>query len=151
MQKKLRDLCRELGLVFCSTQVPSWVEPSLQKLLSCGIYVSYLGLGTMCEVVSPSIHAINGWDCTIWPQVNWDHVWMSPKLLCYCLCLFDAIVELYALDRKMFIDFLIGKWKWIEYEMKAYLIHALYFAHVVVKTLITLNWKLTINTTSSFF
>ena len=31
------------------------------------------------------------------------------KLLCFCLCLFDAIVELHAMDDKMFIDLLIGK------------------------------------------
>ena len=31
------------------------------------------------------------------------------KLLCSYLCLFDAIVELHAMNEKMFIDFLIGK------------------------------------------
>ena len=29
------------------------------------------------------------------------------KLLCYCLCLLDAIVELHVMDEKMFNDFLI--------------------------------------------
>ena len=45
----------------------------------------------------------------------------------------------------MFNDFLIGKWKWILYVMKAYLIHDLYFVfgicsrgiyHIKLKSLI---------------
>ena len=35
------------------------------------------------------------------------------KLLCTCLCLFDAIFELHAMDGKMFPDFLIEKGKWL--------------------------------------
>ena len=31
------------------------------------------------------------------------------KLMWFCLCLFDAIVELHAMVEKMFNDFLIGK------------------------------------------
>ena len=34
--------------------------------------MSYLGLETPCEEVSPNFHAFNGWDCTDWPQVNRD-------------------------------------------------------------------------------
>ena len=30
------------------------------------------------------------------------------KLLCFWLCLYDAIVELHAMDEKMFNDFIIG-------------------------------------------
>ena len=40
-------------------------------------------------------------------------VHIVAKLLCFCLCLFDAIAELYAMDDKMFNDFLNGKWEWI--------------------------------------
>ena len=36
-------------------------------------------------------------------------VHIVAKLLCFCLCLFDAIAELYAMDDKMFNDFLNGK------------------------------------------
>ena len=32
-------------------------------------------------------------------------------LLCSCLCLFDAIVELHDMDELLYIDFLIGKLK----------------------------------------
>ena len=42
------------------------------------------------------------------------------KLLCPCLCLFDAIVKLHAMDKKKFIDLLIGKQKWNLYVRKAY-------------------------------
>ena len=31
------------------------------------------------------------------------------KLLCFCLCLFDAIVELHAMDDKVFINLLTKK------------------------------------------
>ena len=31
------------------------------------------------------------------------------KLLCFCLCLFDAIVELHAMDDKVFINLLTRK------------------------------------------
>jgi hypothetical protein len=59
--------------------------------------------------------------------------------------LFDAIVELYVMDNKMSIDFLIRKWAYILRVIKAYLIHDLYFVYVV-EAFITLNWKLNINT-----
>ena len=55
-------------------------------------------------------------------------LWIVGKLLCSCLCLFDAIIELHTMDeRNDFNDFLIGKWKWILYVMMAYLIHDLSF------------------------
>ena len=47
-----------------------------------------------------------------------------------CLCLFEAIVELHAMDGIMFNDFLIGKWTWILYVMKTNLIHELYILYV---------------------
>ena len=33
---------------------------------------------------------------------------ITAKLLCSCLCLFDAIVELHAIDEKMFMIFSLG-------------------------------------------
>jgi hypothetical protein len=62
-----------------STQVPSL---NLQKVLPCRhpCHTWDLGLGTMCEMLSPSFQAINGWDCMDWPQVTWDTMWTGPKL-----------------------------------------------------------------------
>jgi hypothetical protein len=40
----------------------------------------------------------------------------------------------------MFNDFLIEEWKWIVYEVKAHLIHELYFKYVV-EAFATLNQK----------
>ena len=45
--------------------------------------------------------------------------------------MFDAVVELHAMDEKMFTDFLIGKWRWIVYVTKAYLVCDLTFTYVV--------------------
>ena len=36
-------------------------------------------------------------------------LWIEVELLCYFLCLVDAIGELHAMDEKMFDDFLIGR------------------------------------------
>ena len=62
-------------------------------------------------------------------------LWTRTKLLCSYLCMFDAIVELHAMNEKMFNDFFIGKCKWILYVIKACLIHVyfiiLFFAYVV--------------------
>ena len=44
------------------------------------------------------------------------------------------------MDERMFNDFLVGKWKWVLYVIKAYLIHDLCFVHVV-EAFITLNWR----------
>ena len=35
-------------------------------------------------------------------------LWIVAKLMCSCLCLFDAIVELHTMNVKEFNDFLIG-------------------------------------------
>ena len=43
-----------------------------------------------------------------------------------CLCLFDAIVELHAMGKKIFDDFLSRKRTWISHVIKAYSIHDLY-------------------------
>ena len=75
MQKYLWDLGWELGLAFCSTQLATQV-PNLtsKKVLPCRhpCHSWDLGLGAMCEVVSPNFHALNGWDCIIWSHVTWD-------------------------------------------------------------------------------
>jgi hypothetical protein len=36
-------------------------------------------------------------------------LWMVANIVCSCLCLFDAIIELHAMDEETFNDFLIGK------------------------------------------
>ena len=36
-------------------------------------------------------------------------LWIVVKLLCSCHCFLHAIVELHAMDEKMFNNFLIGK------------------------------------------
>jgi hypothetical protein len=49
----------------------------------------------------------------------------------FCLFVFDAILELHAMDEKMFNDFFNEKWKWSLYVIKAYLIHDLCFVYLV--------------------
>jgi hypothetical protein len=53
----------------------------LQKVLPCRhpCHTWDLGLRTLCEVVSPNIHALNNWDCTDWPRVTWDPVWIGHE------------------------------------------------------------------------
>ena len=54
--------------------------------------MSSLGLGTLCEVVSPNFRALNGWDCTDRPRVTWDfrHGALRLQIL--------AIIDDYTLD-----------------------------------------------------
>ena len=47
------------------------------------------------------------------------------------LCLLDAIVDLHAMDEKIFDDFLIGKWKWIVHVINTYVIQGLDFVYTV--------------------
>ena len=49
-------------------------KPHLQKAPRCRqpCHSWDFGLGTMCEVVSPNFHALNGRDCMDWPNVTWD-------------------------------------------------------------------------------
>ena len=56
-------------------------------------------------------------------------MWLS--YLYYCLCLFVAVVELHAMDAKMFKNFPIEKQEWILHVTEAYLIHDLYFLCLV--------------------
>ena len=37
------------------------------------------------------------------------------KVLWFCLCSFDAMIELHPMDEELVNDFLIGKWKWFSY------------------------------------
>ena len=58
-----------------------------------------------------------------------------------CICLFDAIVDLHAMDDKMLNDFRIGKWKWIFYVRNSYSIWDIYFVYgenyyITMKTLV---------------
>jgi hypothetical protein len=63
-------------------------------------------------------------------------LWIVDKLLCSCLCLLDAIIDLHAMDEKIFNDFFIGKGKWVLYVIN--LISFLYFVYVV-EAFITLH------------
>ena len=71
------------------------------------------------------------------PWVLLPGLWLS--FMRYCLCVFDAIIELHIMDEKMFNDFLIGRWKWIVYVIRVYLIHDLAFW--ICSEFIKLNWK----------
>jgi hypothetical protein len=56
------ELCGELGVAFCSTQLSRRV-PNLQKVLPCRRHpcdTRGLGPGALCEVDSPNSHALNG-------------------------------------------------------------------------------------------
>ena len=66
--------------------------------------------------------------------------WIVANLLCCCLHLFDAIIELHPLKKKAFIKFLIGKSKWIVYVVKAYIFRGSYFVYVE-EAFMTLNSK----------
>ena len=57
-------------------------KPHLQKVLWCRhpCHTWDLELGTPYEVVSPNFHALNGWDCTDWPQVTRDSCELALRL-----------------------------------------------------------------------
>ena len=61
------------GFLFDPTLNTSF-KPHLQRLLPCRnpYHTWHLWLGTPCEVVSPHFYALNGWDCTNWPELTWD-------------------------------------------------------------------------------
>jgi hypothetical protein len=48
--------------------------------------------------------------------------------------------ELTCIDEKVFNEFLIGKWKYIAYIIKAYTFHDLSFVYVVEATT-SLDWE----------
>ena len=72
-----------------------------------------------------------------WSKKQWLRA--PIKLLWRCLCLFDAIVDLHAMDEKMFNDFLIGKWKWISICNKViiYMYGGIY--HIELKSIIYMS------------
>ena len=52
-----------------------------------------------------------GFNITNWSSWNAPlsfALWIVAKLLCSCLLLFDAIIDLHAMDKKLFNDFLVG-------------------------------------------
>ena len=51
-----------------------------------------------------------------------------------------CVVGSHSYEWKMLNDFLIGKWKWITYVIKAYVFHDLYFVYVV-EAFIIFIWK----------
>ena len=59
--------CLAFGSIQLSTQVPSFTSKKVFPYrYPCHTWE--LGLGIMCEVLSPNFHALNGWDCTDYPQ-----------------------------------------------------------------------------------
>jgi hypothetical protein len=76
----LRDLCWDLGLALCSTQLSTQVpKPHLQKVLSCShpCHARDLGLGTPCVVgksrfpCSQRLRLYILTSCDLGPCVNW--------------------------------------------------------------------------------
>ena len=59
-------------------------KPCLQKMLPCRhpCHSWDLGLGTPCEVISLTSHALNDWDCVEWDHVTWDPMWTRPNGKC---------------------------------------------------------------------
>ena len=57
-------------------------KPYLQIVLWCRhpCHTWDLEHGTLCEVVSPNFHALNGWDCTYGSQVTWDSCELTLRL-----------------------------------------------------------------------
>ena len=78
--------------------------PCSQQLRLHGLTSRDLGhsIGTLCEVVSPNFHALNGWDCTDWPQVTHD---IELGTLCEV-----ASPNFHALNNWDYIDWLQGTW-----------------------------------------
>ena len=75
MQKYSCDLWWELGLIFLlDPTLNAGPKLQLHKGLPCRhpCHTWDCGLGTLCEVVSPNFHALNGWDCMDWTQVAKD-------------------------------------------------------------------------------
>ena len=62
-------------------RVGSGPKPHLQKCVDMQASMSYLGLGTMCEVISPNFHALNGGDWPDWPRVTWDSCVNRPLVV----------------------------------------------------------------------
>jgi hypothetical protein len=68
-------VCKSAFLRNRTKEVWPWKTPSKMGQLhgpSCKLtpHTWDLRLGAMCEVVSPTFHALNGWDSTNWPQAN---------------------------------------------------------------------------------
>ena len=73
--KTIAGLVSKVGSNFLAPPNPTTQVPSLTFKKCCHVGISVIlgnsGLGTPCGVVSPNVHALNGWDCTDWPQVTW--------------------------------------------------------------------------------
>ena len=75
MKKYSHDLCWELGLTFCSTQLSTQVPHHTSKNVAMWASMSYLGLWTWDPMWSgksqlPCSQQLK--DCIDWPQVTWD-------------------------------------------------------------------------------
>ena len=90
-QKYSRDLCWELSLAFCSTQLSTQVPSlSFKKVLPpkhpCHTWGSRLG--TSCEVISPNFHSMLSMVEIAWIDLKWlgiwDPLWTGPWTLYQC-------------------------------------------------------------------
>ena len=79
-------------------------KPHLQKVLPCrySCHTWDLGLGAPCEVISPNFHALNGWDCTDWPQVTW-HLGLGTSCELLIKWLYKSSLIMLITDPKMVI------------------------------------------------
>ena len=70
------------------------------------------------------------WSAHGLPWVLLFILWLSYYVFIIFIIL-NAIVKLHAIDENTFYDFIIGKWKWIKYAIKAYLKHDLHLIYAV--------------------
>ena len=73
--QKILGLVLQVGSSFLlNPTINTSPMPHLQKVLPCRhpCHTWALGLGTPCEVASPNFHALCGWDCANWSQMNLD-------------------------------------------------------------------------------
>ena len=71
--KKTHDLCGELGLAFCLTQPSTQVFSfTSRKCWHVRHPCHTWDWGPHLKWQIPNFHALIGWECMDWPQVNWD-------------------------------------------------------------------------------
>ena len=102
---------------FLTINVLVSIKSHFHPLLSYGNFPWWLPLSISLKVRIWVIGQARGF-CS-WAPLS-SALLIEANLLCSCLCLFDAIVELHAM-LEVVHDFLITKWTWILHVIKAYL------------------------------
>ena len=155
MQKSSWDLCWALGLAFCLTQLSTQV-PSLpsKKVSPCWhpCHTWDLGLGTLCEVVSPNFHALNDWDYMDWPKVTWDLGLGTPCELALSIGLNNApkcVFKLCHIQMNLFLKCTFKNWLNILIQLYTHvqihsklhsIMHVATKVHVISRSPIVLTW-----------